>query len=52
VDLNTVAVELNFMNPALSGRHLLDRGGQGRLDEAGQRRLDADVRRFSTLKHH
>jgi Protein of unknown function (DUF3606) len=30
------------VNPALSGRHLLDRGGQGRFDEAWQRRFDAD----------
>ena len=52
VDLDPVAVELDFVNPALSGRHLLDRGRQGRLDEAGKRRLDADGRRFSTLKRH
>ena len=52
MDLNTVAVELDFVNPALSGRHLLDRGGQGRFDEAGEGRLDADGRRFSTLKRH
>jgi hypothetical protein len=52
VDLSAVAVELDFANPALSRRHLLDRGGQGRLDEAGQRRLDADRLRFFTLKRH
>ena len=47
VDLDPVAVELDFVNPSLAGRHLLDRGRQGRLDEAGQRRLDADGRGFS-----
>jgi hypothetical protein len=52
MNLDTVAVELDFVNPALSGRHLLDRGGQGRFDEAGEGRLDADGRRFSTLKRH
>jgi hypothetical protein len=52
MDLDTVAVELDFVNPALSGRHLLDRGGQGRLDEVGEGRLNADGRRFSTLKRH
>ena len=36
MDLDPVAVELDFVNPALSGRHLLDRGCQGRFDEAGQ----------------
>ena len=47
VDLDPVAVELDFVDPARSGRHLVDRGRQGRLDEAGQRRLDADRPRFS-----
>ena len=51
MDLDTVAVELDFVNPALSGWHL-DRGGQGRFDEAGEGRLNADGRRFSTLKRH
>ena len=52
MDLDTVAVELDFVNPAVSGRHLLDRGCQGRFDEAGQGRLEADRRRFFTLKRH
>ncbi|MHC2464531.1 hypothetical protein ACVIHD_003543 [Bradyrhizobium embrapense] len=52
MDLNTVTIELDFVNPALSGRHLLDQGGQGRFDEAGQRRLGADSRRLFTLKRH
>jgi hypothetical protein len=52
MDLDTVAVELDFVNPALSGWHLLDRGGQGRFDEAGEGRLNADACRFSTLKRH
>jgi hypothetical protein len=50
--LDTVAVELDFVNPAHSGWHLLDRGGQGRFDEAGEGRLDADGRQFSTLGRH
>ena len=52
VDLDPVAVELDFVDPARSGRHPLDRGRQGRLDEAGQRRLDADFGRFPTLERH
>jgi hypothetical protein len=52
VNPDTVAIELDFMNPALSGRHLLDRGGQGRFNEAGEGRLDADCRRFLALKRH
>jgi hypothetical protein len=52
MDLDAVAVKLDFVNPAGAARHLLDRGGQGRLDEARQRRLDANRRRFSTLKCH
>jgi hypothetical protein len=35
VDLNTVAVELDFVNPPITGRHFLDRGCQGRFDEPG-----------------
>src|SRR5690349_1904750 len=34
MDLDTVAVELDFVNPAFPRRHPLDRGGQGRFDEA------------------
>jgi hypothetical protein len=35
VDLDAVAVEIDFVNPAGAARHLLDRAGQGRFDEAG-----------------
>ena len=52
VDLDAVAVELDFVDPAGSGRHLRDRGCQSRLDEARQGRLDADRLRFLTLKRH
>ncbi|MGY4299900.1 hypothetical protein ACVWXN_007995 [Bradyrhizobium sp. i1.4.4] len=52
VDLDPVAVELDFVNPSPAGRHPLDRGGQGRFDEAGQRRLHADCRGSFTLKRH
>ncbi|WP_407123201.1 tyrosine-type recombinase/integrase [Bradyrhizobium sp. STM 3561] len=51
VDLDAVAVEFDLVNPPRSGRHLLDRGCQGRFDEAGERRLDAD-RRFSSRQRH
>jgi hypothetical protein len=50
VELNTVAVELDFVNPPITGRHFLDRGCEGRLDEVGQGRLEADRLGFSTLK--
>jgi hypothetical protein len=42
MNLDAVAVELDFVNPARSGRHLLDRGGQGRFNEAGEGRLGAN----------
>jgi hypothetical protein len=50
--LHPVAVELDFVNPSPAGRHLLDRGCQGRFDEAGHWRLQADGRRFFTPKRH
>ena len=49
---DTVVVELDFVNPAVSGRRLLDRGCQGRLDETGQGPLESDRLGFSTLKRH
>ena len=39
MDLHPIAVELDFVNPSGSGRHLLDRGCQGRFDEIRKRRL-------------
>jgi hypothetical protein len=50
VELDAVAVELDFVDPALTFWHLLDRGRQRQLDEAGVRRLDADCRRLFALK--
>jgi hypothetical protein len=52
VDLHAVAVELDFVDPAGAGRHLLDGCGQGGFDESGQGRLDADRLRFLALKRH
>ena len=52
VNLDPVAVELDLMDPALSGQHLCDRGSQRQLDESGQRRLDADRLGLPTLKRH
>ena len=52
VGLDTVAVELDFVNPPITARHFLDRGCQGRFDEPGQGRLEADRLGFSTLKRH
>jgi hypothetical protein len=46
MDLDAVAVELDFMNPARAGRDLLDRRRQRRFDEVGHHGLDADRRRF------
>jgi hypothetical protein len=50
MDLDPVAVEFDFVDPARPGRHLLDRRSQSGLDEAREGRLDADRRRFSTLE--
>jgi hypothetical protein len=52
VELDAIAVELDFMDPALAGRHFLDRGGQRRLDESGEGRFHADRRRLLALKRH
>lgn len=52
MDLNTVAVEFDFVNPAGPRRHPVDRGCQGGLDEAGQGRLEADRLGLFTLKRH
>jgi len=52
VELDTVALVLDFVNPPITGRHILDRGCQGRFDEPGQGRLEADRLGFSTLKRH
>jgi hypothetical protein len=52
VDLHPVAIELDFMDPSLAGRHAVDRGRQGRLDEAGEGRLDAQRFRLFSLEGH
>ncbi|HEY7423123.1 MAG TPA: hypothetical protein VH682_02665 [Gemmataceae bacterium] len=52
VNLNAVAVELDFVNPARSGRHFIDRGSQRWLDESGQWSLAANRRRLLPLKRH
>src|SRR4029077_11992088 len=51
-ELNTIAVELDFVNPARARRHLLNRGSKRRLDEPGEGRLYANRRRFRTLNRH
>lgn len=45
VDLDSVAVELDFVNPAFPIGRLLNRRGQRGLDESGEGRLHADRRR-------
>jgi hypothetical protein len=52
VKLDPVAVELDFVNPASTGRYLLNGGCQRRFDEVWQRRLRADGRCFLMLKRH
>ena len=52
VDLDAIAVEFDFVDPAASRRHLPNRGRECGLDESGQRRLDADRLGFPTLKRH
>ena len=52
VELDAVAAELDLVNLALAGRHLLDRGRQRWLDESGEGRLHADCRRLLALKRH
>ena len=52
MDLDPVAVELDLVDPAVAGRHLLDRCRQRGFDEAGKGGLDADRRRFLTLERH
>ena len=52
MDLDAVAVELDLVDPARAGRHLLDRRCQRRLDEAREGRFDADRRRLLALEGH
>jgi hypothetical protein len=42
MNLDAVAIELDFVNPARPIGDLIDRGCQGRFDEAGISRLDAE----------
>jgi hypothetical protein len=42
VNLDAIAVELDFMNPALAGGRFVDRRRQRGVDESGVGRLDAD----------
>jgi hypothetical protein len=46
VNLDAVAVEFDLVDPAIAGRHLLDRCRQRGLDESGEGRLHADRRRL------
>jgi hypothetical protein len=52
VQLDAVAVELDLVNPAIAGRHLVARGRQRGFDETGEGRLHADRRRLLALKRH
>lgn len=52
MELDAIAIELDLMDPAVAGRHLLDRRRQRGLDETGEGRLRADHRRFFALKRH
>ena len=52
MNLHPVAVELDFMDPALAVRHPRDRRRQRGLDESGKRRLDADRRRLFSPERH
>ena len=51
-DLDAVAVELDFVEPTLAGRHFFDRRRQRRLDEARKGTLDADGWRLVALEGH
>jgi hypothetical protein len=51
MDLHTVTVELDFVNPSPARRHLLNGSRQGRFDEVRQWPL-ADTCRFVPLKRH
>ena len=52
MDLHPVAVEFDFVQPALAARNFVDRGRQRRFNEAGVGRLDPDRCRLFTLKSH
>jgi hypothetical protein len=52
VNLDAVAVEFDLMDPAIAGRHFLDRRRQCRFDESGEGRFHADCRWLLTLKRH
>jgi hypothetical protein len=52
VELYPVAVELDFVYPALAVRHLIDCSRQGRFNEIGYRCFGADSGRLLALKRH
>jgi hypothetical protein len=52
LELDAIAVELDFMDPPIAGRHFLDRGRQRGLDESGEGRLRANCRSLFALKRH
>ncbi|MGC0326245.1 hypothetical protein ABIG06_006874 [Bradyrhizobium sp. USDA 326] len=52
VELAAVAVEFDFVDPALAMRHALDLLGENGLDEAGEGRLRPDRLPLPTLQRH
>jgi hypothetical protein len=52
VNLARVAVEFDLVDPAIAGRHFLDRRRQCGFDESGEGRFHANCRRLLTLKRH
>ena len=52
VDLGSVSVEFDLVNPALARRHFIDGGGESRLYEARISRFDAGPCRVLTQKRH
>jgi hypothetical protein len=52
MDLDAIAIELDFVDPSIAVRGLADRGGELRRHEAGEERLRADRRWLLALKRH
>jgi hypothetical protein len=52
VQLDAISVEFDLMDPAIAGRHFVNRCCQRRLDESREGRFPADCCRLLALKRH
>jgi hypothetical protein len=52
MELVSIAIEFDFMNPSVAARHLVNLTCQCWRNKAREGRLDADSRQFFALERH